>query len=323
MPEGGAGAGRVDVHVHLTPAAWVEDLQREGNLPEHAFAEWSPQIGLEMMDRWGTAASVLSLTPPGVYFGDQDRANRLARMVNEEIAETVRERPGRFGGLAILPLPDVDAALAELSYALDELQLDGVELFTNVDGIYLGDPRWDRLFDELDRRGAFVLVHPISPPYPAPLEYPEYLIEFPLDTTRAAVNLLYSATLERCPNVKIVLSHLGGTVPFLAHRIRSLTLRTDAYDSRLPRGPLDYLQDLYFDTGLAANEPALRATIAMAGLDQVVFGSDWPYAEVPPEASDPQPVLRELLEPAEAEAVGRLNAANLVPRLAAITSPDA
>jgi predicted TIM-barrel fold metal-dependent hydrolase len=316
VPEAAARGGRIDVHAHLAPEAYIAALRREGNLPGYPLAEWSVAIGLEMMDRWGTAATVLSLTPPGVYFGDQDCASRLARTVNEALADAVRERPGRFGGLAVLPLPDLDAALAELEYALDELELDGVELFSNVAGTYLGDPRWDDLLEELNRRGALVLVHPLDPPYAEPLPYPAYLIELPMDTTRAAVNLLYSGTLERCPDIKFVLAHLGGMVPFVAHRIRSLTLRMDAYDEKVPRGPLDYLGSLYYDTGLAANEPALRAALAFPGPEKIVFGTDWPYAEVSPEASDPQPVLREILAEADVEAVGWRNAGALIPRLA-------
>lgn len=310
-------AGRIDLHAHITPTRYVEELRRIDAIPDHGLHDWSAAQTIEMMDAWGTAAAVLSLTPPGVYFGEQPFANRLARTVNEEIAEVVRERPDRLGGLAVLPLPDVDAALDELAYALDELGLDGVELYTNVAGTYLGDPAWDALFDELDRRGALVLVHPAAPPYPSPIGYPNYLVEFPMDTTRSVVSLLYSGTLERCPDVRFVVSHLGGMVPFVAHRIRSLTLRTDAFDEQVPRGPLEYLGRLYYDTGLSANEPALRATLAVADVGHVVYGSDWPYAEVPPGSSDPQPGLSSVLDDAARDAVGRTNAASLVPRLAA------
>jgi predicted TIM-barrel fold metal-dependent hydrolase len=309
-------AGRIDLHAHITPAAYAAEVRRLGAVPDHGLPDWSVDQTIEMMDAWGTALAVLSLTPPGVYFGDQLAAGRLARSVNEEIAAVVRDRPDRFGGLAVLPLPDVGAALDELTYAFDELALDGVLLYTNVAGTYLGDPAWDPLFDELDRRRAFVLVHPGAPPYPSPIAYPNYLVEFPMDTTRAVVSLLYSGTLERCPDVRLLLSHLGGMVPFLGHRIRSLTLRTDAFDAKVPRGPLEYLAGLYYDTGLSANEAALRATLALTDAEHVVFGTDWPYAEVAPGSSDPQPVLATVFDDADREAVGRTNATVLVPRLA-------
>jgi 6-methylsalicylate decarboxylase len=318
MPDRDPGpARRVDLHAHITPRAYAAEVQRVDAVPDHGLPEWSPEMTLEMMDRWGTSSCALSLTPPGVFLGDQGHANHLARLVNEEIAAVVRDDPARFGGLAVLPLPDVDAALDELAFALDELNLDGVELYTNVAGIYLGDERWDPLFDELNRREAFVLVHPGAPPYRSPIHYPNYLIEFPMDTTRAAVNLLYSGTLERCPNVKLLMSHLGGMVPFVAHRIRSLTLRTDRFDDRVPAGPLEYLRNLFFDTGLSANEPALRATLALTDADHVVYGTDWPYAEVPHDWTDPQPALSEFLTATQLESVTQGNAASLVPRLVA------
>lgn len=310
-------ADRIDLHMHITPRGYVAELERLGAVPDHGFHPWSRELTLETMDRWGTAAAVLSLTPPGVSFGGPTRASRLARSVNEEIADVVSHAPARLGGLAVLPLPDVDAALEELTYALGELGLDGVELYTNVDGTYLGDSRWDALFDELDRRGAFVLVHPAAPPYRSPVVYPNYLIEFPMDTTRAAVSLLYSGTLHRCPNVKLLLSHLGGMVPFLAHRIRSLTLRTDSFDANVPDGPLAYLQRLYYDTGLSANEPALRATLAITDVDHIVYGTDWPYAEVPAGADDPQPGLAGVFDDEERWRVTVENPQALVPRLAA------
>ena len=311
-----AEAGRIDLHAHITPAAYAAEVRRLGAVPDHGLPDWSVQQTIEMMDAWGTAMAVLSLTPPGVYFGDQLGASRLARTVNEAIADVMRDRPDRLGGLAVLPLPDVGAALDELAYALDELELDGVELYTNVAGTYLGDPAWDALFDELDRRQAFVLVHPAAPPYQSPIAYPNYLVEFPMDTTRAVVSLLYSGTLERCPDIRLLVSHLGGMVPFLGHRIRSLTLRTDAFDAKVPRGPLAYLADLYYDTGLSANEAALRATLTLTDVDHVVFGTDWPYAEVAAGSSDPQPGLAAVLDDAGREAVGRTNAATLLPRLA-------
>jgi predicted TIM-barrel fold metal-dependent hydrolase len=316
-------ADRIDLHMHITPGGYVAELERMGAVPDHGFHSWSRELTLETMDRWGTAAAVLSLTPPGVSYAGPTGAARLARSVNEEIAEVVRHAPARLGGLAVLPLPNVDAALEELAYALDELRLDGVELYTNVDGIYLGDSRWDALFDELDARGAFVLVHPAAPPYRSPVAYPNYLIEFPMDTTRAVVSLLYSGTLHRCPNVKLLVSHLGGMVPFVAHRIRSLTLRTDSFDANVPDGPLTYLQRLYYDTGLSANEPALRATLAITAVDHVVYGTDWPYAEVGGGADDPQPGLTNVLTEDERWRVTVDNPQTLVPRLAAALAAPA
>src|SRR3954454_6079960 len=140
---------------------------------------WSAEALDGLMERHAVDAAVISLSPPGVYFGDQGLADDLARLVNERTAEHVRGAPERFAGLAVLPLPDVDRALAELRYALDELELDGVALLSNVAGTYPGDAAWAPLFDELERRGAYVFLHPQVPAAPLALpDHPMWLYEF-------------------------------------------------------------------------------------------------------------------------------------------------
>jgi 6-methylsalicylate decarboxylase len=145
------------------------------------------------------------------------------------------------------------------------LGLDGLALLSNVGGIYPGDLAWDPLFEELERRAAYVFLHPAAPPGPPPIPaHPVWLYELPFDTTRAAVNLVYSGTLERCPHVRLQLAHLGGAAPFLAHSIASLTAREPARGEPAPAGALAYLGRLYHDTGLANNELALQTTLAIA-----------------------------------------------------------
>src|SRR3954452_24527733 len=277
---------------------------------------WSAEALDGLMERHAIDAAVISLSPPGVYFGDQGLADDLARLVNRRTAEHVRGGPERFAGLAFLPLPDVDRALAELRYALDELELDGVALLSNVGGTYLGDPAWDALFDELDRREAYVLLAPTAAPGPPPIpEHPIWLYEFPFDTTRALANLIYSGTLERCPKIRLQVSHLGGTATFLAHRLASLAAREPERAANAPAGALAYLSRLYYDTGLSNYELPARPTIELAGVERVVFGSDWPYADLP-ESSDPAPGLHGLGARAR-EGIDGATAAALVPRLPA------
>ncbi len=131
------------------------------------------------------------------------------------------EHPARFGSFALLPLPDVDGALEELTYALDILHLDGVGLFSSVNDRYLGDPLFDPLFDELNRRNAVVFIHPThcEAPEHMGLRAPPFAVEYVFDTTRAIVNLIYTGTLKRCPDIRFIVAHGGGTVPFLAERI--------------------------------------------------------------------------------------------------------
>ncbi len=282
---------RADAHAHVLPADYLARLRLPDGSPFPIVP--APLVELDRtMERYEIDAAVISTGPPGAYLGDQVQASELARVANEGIAEIVRSRPDRFAGLALLPLPDVEAALAELGHALDVLGLDGVLLLTNVAGIYLGDPAWDLLFDELERRRAYVFVHPTFPPYEPTLgRHPVWLYEFPFETVRAVASLVYSGTLERCPSIRLQLAHLGGAAPFLAHRLASLARREPPLAERAPAGALAYLARLYYDTGLSNHAPGLAATLEVAPVERVVFGTDWPYADLPAEGADAAPGL--------------------------------
>lgn len=216
---------RVDVHHHMVPPDYVAALEglaisEVGGVP---FPKWSPQKSLATMDKNGIASAVLSISTPGVYFGEVRPARDLARRCNEYAARTVADHPHRFGALASLPLPDVEGALRELEYALDELELDGVVLLSSVEGRYPGDPDYREIFDELEKRRAVVFIHPSFDDPPnvdlSRLGVSNALIEAPFDTTRAVASLLYEGVLERIQNVPFILAHGGGTVPYLAWRI--------------------------------------------------------------------------------------------------------
>ncbi|HEY7206744.1 MAG TPA: amidohydrolase family protein [Gaiellaceae bacterium] len=312
MPE--TAPRRIDAHAHVLPDAYLARLK----LPDGSPFPLPPaplERLEETMERFAVDAAVVSTGPPGAFLGDQERANELARVANEAIADIVRAEPDRFAGLALLPLPDVEAALAELEHALDVLALDGVLLLTSVAGTYLGDRSWDPLFDELERRGTYVFVHPGFPPHAPPLpQHPIWLYEFTFETVRAVANLVYSGTLERCPSVRLQLAHLGGAVPFLAHRLASLAGREPQLAADAPAGALAYLSRLYYDTGLSNHAPALAATLEVAPLEHVLFGTDWPYADLPPEGDDPAPDLEWLGD--RRNRVDAVNAGVLVPRLA-------
>ena len=300
---------RIDSHAHVHPAAYREAL---GPLP-------LPPTTLESyrtaMQRHGIDAAVVSVGPPGAFIGDAADPAALARLANDGMAEIVRADPDRFADLATLPLPDVDAALTELTRAYDELALDGVMLLSNVAGTYLGDPVLEPLLSALDARGAYVFVHPGFPPHGLPLSHPVWLYEFPFETVRATTNLIYSGALDRHRRIRWQLSHLGGAVPFLAHRLASLADREPQLAAAAPEGALAYLRRLYYDTGLANNGPALAATREVTGLDHIVFGTDWPYAALPHDGGDPAPAL-DVLGAQERAAIDAQNIAALVPRLA-------
>ena len=271
----------IDVHHHILPDVFYR-ATNDAHDPVGGIkpAPWSKESTLSFMDDAGIDVAITSISTPGVHMGDDAAARDLARQVNELSAELISERPHRFGGFAALPLPDVDGALRELQYALDVLKLDGVVLFSNARGIYLGDPRFDPLFEELQRRGPVVFVHPTaSPDTPArsSLKLPDSLIDFTADTTRAVAKLHYSNTFARTPDVKYVFSHAGGTIPFLATRI-DIVDRMGVMPGAEERGTAaDTFRRLYWDTALSWYPPNLRMLRSVVGMGQVLFGSDYPY----------------------------------------------
>jgi predicted TIM-barrel fold metal-dependent hydrolase len=304
---------RIDAHAHVTPQSYIDALPAPGgNLPKPPVV--SAEALVEMMERYAIDAAVISTGPPGPFFGDQGRANELARLANEEIAVVVDADRDRFAGLAMLPLPDPEAALAELAHALDGLAFDGVILLTHAGGTYLGDLSWEPLYAELDRRAAYVFLHPTVPANGMPLSHPVWLYEFPFDTTRALANLIYSGTFERYPNIRWQVAHLGGATTALADRIASLADRMPDQATGAPAGAVEYLSRLYYDTGLANAQLPYRAAAMLTPAEHIVFGSDWPYLALPDEPGDPAPGLA-FLDDGERAALDGANIGALVPRL--------
>ncbi|MFZ3573314.1 amidohydrolase family protein [Streptomyces sp. BH097] len=308
---------RIDVHQHLVPPVWARALDSRGlDSGGWAIPSWTPESAIAMMDQQGIATGVLSVTAPGVHLDGDAAARDLARAVNEYGAEVVKDRPDRFGHFASVPLPDVDAAVAEAVHGLDTLRADGVVLMSNAHGRYLGDPDFEPLWAELDRRAANVFVHPAQPPMPLLPGTPAPLADYVFDTTRTALNLVLNGVMSRYPNVRVILSHGGGFLPYAAYRFTGLTSMVVDPD----RTEEDVLRDLkrfYFDTALSASPSALPALLAFAEPGHVLYGSDWPFA--PQEAgtyynryltSYPD------FTPGQAKAIDRDNAEALFPRLA-------
>ena len=267
--------GRIDTHHHVVPPDYAKWLHAKGQLAGGLpIPDWSPRAALELMDRHRIDTAVLSVSTPGTHLGDGSDAAAMARLVNDYAAAMVDKHPGRFGFFATLPLPDVDASLTELARALDELHADGVVLLANNRGFYLGDSTFDPVFDELQRRKAVAFIHPSTLPGLAPMDgIPPFVADFLLDTTRAAVNLCRSGTVERCPDVAMILSHAGGFVPYAAMRLSQAASPTGN-----PVDGLDMLSRFYFDTALSGSPFALPSLLAFARPGHVLFGTDWPYA---------------------------------------------
>ncbi|WDM14273.1 amidohydrolase [Streptomyces lavenduligriseus] len=305
---------RIDVHQHIVPPVWAETLAAQGlDSGGWAIPDWSPESAIAMMDEQGIATGVLSVTAPGVHLGDDAQARYLARVVNEYGAEVVKDCPDRFGHFASIPLPDVDAAVAEAVHALDTLHADGVVLMSNARGRYLGDPDFEPLWAELDCRGANVFIHPAQPPMDLLPGTPAPLADYVFDTTRSALNLVLNGVMHRYPNVRVILSHGGGFLPYAAYRFTGLT-STVVDRERTAEDILRDLKRFYFDTALSASPSALPALLAFAEPGHVLYGSDWPFA--PQETGS---YYNHYLEtypdyaPGQADAIDRRNAEILFP----------
>lgn len=268
----------VDVHAHYLPPTYRRALASAGIDRPDGFPyvpEWTVRGAIAEMDENAIDVALLSISSPGFGFA-RDPAG-LARVVNEEGAEAVRAHASRLGLLASLPLPDVDGALVELERAADELDADGFLLLTNYDGVYLGDERFEQVMAELDRRRAVVALHPTSPPAceAVSLGRPRPMLEFPFDTTRAVTNLLLGGTLDRYPNIRIIVPHAGAALPVLGDRIEAFTRAFGGGGAA--GGVLAALGRLHYDL---AGEPlpnALPAVLRLAGEERVLYGSDAPF----------------------------------------------
>ncbi len=305
-----------DVQHHILPPVYTNTLEKlgiriSGGVPIPRF--WDAQQSLNAMDRNGIATAITSISSPGIYFGDSKFSIDLAKRCNEYSANLVRDNQKRFGGFAVLPLPDVEAALRELEYAFDTLKLDGVVLLTNVDGRYLGSSRFDELFAELNRRKAIVYIHPTTPPegqFPK-MRLPPAILEFVFDTTGAISNLILNNTLDRFPDIRFIVAHAGGTASYLAFRISLL----DYFRGNTNKNTISHLKNLYYDTALSASPYTLRSLQELADSSHIVFGSDYPFAtEAVTSTTISELKKYDGFDQKGLKAIDRENALNLFPR---------
>lgn len=254
---------------------------------------------------------MLGVSCPGVGPGESlQESRKMAREINEYCAQVVSDNPERFGFFALLTLPDVDGALEEAAYALDKLKADGIVLLTNSKGTYLGDPLFDPLMEELNRHHTVVHVHPAPPEIKPVPGIPAYACDFLIDTVRVATNLVFTDTLKRFPNIKFILSHGGGFVPYVADRL-AISLEQE-YPEKFPRERVVEFQQFYFDTALVAPTSGLSNLLAFAEPSRVLFGSDFPYADTSTWFTEKLDKYRN----ADHHAINRGNAEILFPRLA-------
>jgi len=311
----------IDTHHHLLPDFfWQETENAHAPVGGLAPLRWSKEATLSFMDDAGIDVAVLSVSTPGVHTGDRAKASALARRCNEFAAELVRARPDRFASFACLPLPDVDPSLEELSYAIDVLGLDGFVVFTNANGVYLGDAVLEPIFAELNRRNAVVFVHPNPSPDAAAhsLGLPDNLLDFPTDTNRAVAQLHYTNRFARTPHVHYIFSHAGGSIPYLAARFAIIDEMGFIAGAEERGTAADMFRRMYWDTALAASDPVLRMLRDVAGTNQVLYGTDFPYQRRDLAVRSKDALQHSTLNPVEREAVLGGNARRLFPRLQSV-----
>lgn len=269
----------IDVHAHYLPEAYRTALLDNGHSQPDGFPHvpaWSAEEHIAAMNRLGIATSLLSISSPGVHLGDQAATRDRAREVNEAGRRAVVDHPGRFGLFASLPLPDVGAAIAEIAYCCDRLDVAGFTLLTNIGGTYLGDRAFQPVFDELDRRNARLFIHPTSPACweHTSLGRPRPMLEFFFDTTRAVVDLVLTGTVARHPGIEFLIPHAGATLPMVADRV-------SVFSQLLEVDPaVDVLRDLrrlHFDLAGFPLPRQLDALLTLTTLEHLHYGSDYPF----------------------------------------------
>jgi predicted TIM-barrel fold metal-dependent hydrolase len=285
--QSGAERRRIDTHHHYFPPAYLVPLEAWGKRAglgglQVPARDWTIARDIEEMDRAGLAMAVLSISTPGIWFGDAEQARRMARLCNDYAAEMRRDHRGRYGIFANLPMPDVEGALREIEYALDTLKAEGIGLMTSYGDKWPGDPLFAPVFAELNRRKAVVYFHPLAPNCCGSLlpGVPASLLEYPHDTARAVASLLYNGALARYRDISWVFSHAGGSVPSLAGRIAAGSRNRKDLAEIAPAGIPAELRKLHYDTANSAYAPTMAALLAFVPSSQIVFGSDYPYYTV-------------------------------------------
>lgn len=321
----GTVPSRIDVHAHLIPDFYRQaltdyDVADNGGIPPPS---WSPNAAVGFMDKFGIQTQVVSVSDPGFAFlPDRHAREQMARQVNDYIRDGLINVSSasplyrRFGGFAALPLgnPDdageVAAACAEAVRAINTLGLDGIGIFSSYKGVYLGDPRLDPLMRTLNELGAYVFIHPVSPPVRPDLSMPNFVLDFPFETTRAVTNMLYKGIFLRYPFIRWQTAHAGGTIPFLSYRSGLLALNLNPRSSSYSR--------LFYDTALSAAPPAMAAVRKVTDVSHILLGTDYPYAGIVYSLKlpgDPNSELNDTFNPTERLLVDRGNALAQLPRL--------
>jgi aminocarboxymuconate-semialdehyde decarboxylase len=289
----------IDVHTHMFTARWLELLQKEGGiysikvrpdgqreifrgdtpvvLPQKGHFDYGLRI--KHMDAAGIDISIVSLTCPNVYWGNEDISCRAARESNDTMAEAQSTWPDRIRWFTSLPWEYPQRAVAELERTCANGAV-GVMVLANVAGRSLTDPLFAPIWAEIDRRGLPVLVHPTDPPGVDLMDMTKFdlswSVGFMFDTTLAITRMIFEGFFDRHPNLKVIAAHGGGTLPYLVGRFEKGDEVELAQRRQMKRKPTDYLRHIYYDN-ITYNLGALRYLVSVVGADHVMFGTDWPH----------------------------------------------
>ena len=281
----------IDVHTHIISKTYIEAIRVAGITDKEIgfpMDPWDAKQRLEEMDQYGIQAQVLSVSSPGLRFWKGKEAADLARALNLELIDLMKQYPTRFGAFATVPLPDVEASLAEIAWCLDEAHMDGVCLMSNYEGKYLGDPAFSHIMADLNRRKAVVFVHPTESVCIDQLNfgYPAPLIEYPFESTRTVVSLLDTNTITRCPDIKFIISHGGGTLPIVTDRMAEIAPMKNHLDraagKQLGERFKEQIATLYYDMAISCFPPNLLAIRSTHDPAKLMMGFDQPF--IPAEA---------------------------------------
>jgi len=233
---------------------------------------------LEDMDRVGIDVEVISLSTPNIFFADETRQPEVARILNDAYAELIAKHPERFKGFASIPMDNPDAAIAELHRTIEELKLNGVVLLSNIRGRALTSPIYRPFFEEANRMKLCIFLHPMIPPNSEPFK--EYvlgpLVGFPFDTTLAVARMCFNGMLRELPEIRWIIGHLGGAIPYLMERLDSGYRDFAECRVNIDQPPSTYLKKLYYDT-VTFSPHNLRMARDLVGADHMVMGSDYPH----------------------------------------------
>lgn len=271
----------IDVHHHFLPPFYRDALVDTGILQRSGISlpNWTLDASKSFMDKYQVSSAITSISAPGVSFADKALAKKLARRCNDFAAELSSQYPKVYGGFATLPLPNIDDSLLELIYALDVLKMEGVILLSNYEGKILGNPVFDPIFEELNKRQSAAFVHPTFPsPCCTDMNYlPATMFEILFDSTRAVINLLFSGIFEKYPNIKFIVPHGGGVIPFLAGRLDLFQKLMPALSEKAPKSVYHYLKNLYFDTGMSTSDASLSCLREFVSAEKMLLGTEYPF----------------------------------------------